>query len=508
MNSRPLLDARNITKAFPGVAALQGVNLAADAGEIVAIVGENGAGKSTLMKILAGVYPTGSFEGEVRLDGQPLHLRHVPDAEARGIVMIPQELSPVKEMSVAENVFLNREPTRFGVIQTDLMRRETAGLLREFELDVDPAAAMKTIRIAKQQLIEIAKALSKRARVIVLDEPTSALSPVESGHLFTRLRELKRAGMTCLYVSHRIAEVLEVADRVVVLRDGLVVGQDAVDNLNETTLISMMLGRAAGELYPREAHTRGVVVLELRDVSVPPVEPGLRNVVQDVNLRLHAGEILGLFGLMGAGRTELVMALFGAWPVPPAGEIRVRGKRVPVESPIDAIRAGLALLTEDRQRYGLVATLDVRRNISLGSLKHLTRLGVIDEQAEADLAETYVNDLGIRPPQLDRPVLNLSGGNQQKVLLARGLATKPTVLVLDEPTRGIDVGAKAEVFRLLNKLAQDGLAILFVSSELTEIRALSDRILVMCDGRIGGEFDRDATEEELLSCAIGSSAKR
>ena len=499
-----LLEAHRVTKTFPGVIALREVSESFQPGEIVGIVGENGAGKSTLMKILAGLYPFGSFEGELRLDGHLLRLRGVPDAERNGIVMIPQELSVVKEMSIAENIFLNREPGQFGVIDTARMRREAAALLSDFDLDVEPDIPMKELRIAKQQLVEIAKALVKSARLIILDEPTSALSSVESEHLFSRLRQLKERGITCLYVSHRINEVLALADRVVVLRDGRRVGSEEINKLSHTKIVSMMLGRDVLELYPLQPHPLGDVILELQNFSVPYVEFPDRNAVESINLQLRAGEVLGLFGLMGAGRTELVTALFGAWPVEPHGQVSIRGKPVRLKSPIDAIRAGMALLTEDRKRFGLVMSMDVQQNITLGSLARLSRMGLIDHHAETDLALSYVSNLAIKPPALQHPVINLSGGNQQKVLLGRGLATSPSILVLDEPTRGIDIGAKADVFHLLDRLAREGLAVLFISSELPEVLGVSDRILVMCNGRITAEFHRQqASEEAVLRSATG-----
>ena len=505
-SSLPLLEARSVSKDFPGVRALRDVTATFGRGEIVAVVGENGAGKSTLMKILAGAYPGGSFAGELIMDGQTLRLRNVPDAEAHGIVMIPQELSIVKEMSVAENMYLNQEPSRFGVINGRRMEREAAVALQSLGVDVDPHASIKTLRIAKQQLVAIAKALSKSARVIILDEPTSPLSLVESEQLFDHLRDLKRRGITCIYVSHRINEVLNLADRVVILRDGLLVGSEPTDDLSYMKVISMMLGRDVVELYRKQAHAIGEVVLELRDFSVPHLEVAGKNIVERVNLRLHAGEVLGLYGLMGAGRTELVTALFGAWPAEPHGEVRVRGERVHLRSPIDAIAAGMVLLTEDRGRYGLVMTLDVEQNISLSSLRSLSHMGLIDQRAETERAAEYVKRLNIKPPTLRHPVTNLSGGNQQKVLLARGLATKPSILVLDEPTRGIDVGAKAEIFHLLDRLAREGLAVLFISSEMAEVLGVSDRVLVMWNGHIAAELQSDeATEETVLKYATGGA---
>jgi D-xylose transport system ATP-binding protein len=500
----PFLAARGITKVFPGAAALVNVSLTAGRGEIVGIVGENGAGKSTLMKIIAGVYPAGNFEGEVELAGQKLELHDTAAAEAAGIVMIPQELNPVPEMTVAENIFLNREPLRFGVVSTARMNRQAREVLMDFELNIDPTAQMKTLGIARQQLVEIAAALSKKARILILDEPTSALSIHETENLFERLRELRARGVTCLYVSHRLAEVLELADRAFVLRDGRVSGDEPRAKLTHGTIVSMMLGRSIENPYPRKSGPPGDAVLEVKGFTVPYPDQPAKNVVEGVSFHVRSGEILGIFGLMGAGRTELLTALFGAWPVEPLGEVRVHGKRVRLTSPRQAIRAGIALLTEDRKRDGVVATWDVATNISLASLDHVSKVGVVRRRAETALAQYYVQNLAIRTPTLQEAMVNLSGGNQQKVLLGRWLATRPKILLLDEPTRGIDVGAKVEVFQLLNRLTNDGLAVVFVSSELPEILGMSDRIAVMCNGRITGEFQRgEATEEVVLLRATG-----
>jgi D-xylose transport system ATP-binding protein len=491
--------------AFPGALALDEVSADLREGEILGVVGENGAGKSTLMKILAGVYPAGSYDGTVQLDGQLLELHDVAQAEAIGIVLIPQELNVVPEFAVAEYLLLNREPRRFGVISRRRMIRTTARLLREFELDIDPEMPLKDLGTAHQQLVEITKALSKRARVVILDEPTSSLSIRESEHLFDRLRELKRHGVSCIYVSHRLSEVLAVADRVLVLRDGRAVGLHDARTLTEQRVVSMMLGRDIEDLLPKASAEQGATLLETRNFSVPhPTRPG-RSVVDDVSLEVRAGEVVGLFGLVGAGRTELAMALFGAWPVTPKGEVRIAGRPVRVTSPQAAIRAGLALLTEDRKRYGLVPNWSVEENLTLASFRSLSKLGVIRTARSRRLARAYVDELGVKTPSLGERIINLSGGNQQKVILARWLARRPRVLLLDEPTRGIDVGAKVEVFRLFNRLTEEGLGILFISSEVEEVLGMSDRILVMANGRITGEFARhDATEESVLSRAMGT----
>jgi ABC-type sugar transport system ATPase subunit len=502
-----MLSIDQVTMTFPGALALDRVSATLNRAEILGVVGENGAGKSTLMKILAGVYPAGTYEGSVLFDGTLLELQNVAQAEAIGIVLIPQELNVVPEFTVAEYVLLNREPRRLGVINRRAMIRTTAMLVREFELAIDPETPMKELGTAHQQLVEIVKALSKRARVVILDEPTSSLSIRESEHLFERLRELKRQSVSCIYVSHRLNEVLGLADRVLVLRDGEAVGLQPTAKLTQERVVSMMLGREIDDLLPKEAAESGETLLETRNFSVAhPTRPD-RQVVDDVNLEVRSGEVVGLFGLVGAGRTELAMALFGAWPVPPRGEVRVSGRPVQVSTPAAAIESGLALLTEDRKRYGLVPQWSVEENLTLASFGALSRLGVIRRARSRRLARAYVDDLGIKTPSLHEPIVNLSGGNQQKVILGRWLARTPRVLLLDEPTRGIDVGAKVEVFRLFNRLTREGIGILFISSEIEEVLGMSDRVVVMANGRITGEFARDeATEELVLSRAMGTPA--
>jgi ABC-type sugar transport system ATPase subunit len=507
MSEARFLEIRDVTMAFPGVVALENVSVAASRGEILGVVGENGAGKSTLMKILAGVHPSGSYQGDVLLEAVRLDFDGVADAEAVGIVLIPQELNVVPEFTVAEYIFLNREPRRFLVINRSEMVEATIRLLADFDLDISPDTPMKALGTAQQQLVEIVRALSKNARVVILDEPTASLSVRESSHLFERLRDLKRRGVTCLYVSHRLSEVLALADRVFVLRDGRPVGLDDSAGLSHARVVSMMLGRDLEDLFPKVTAMIGETLLELVDFGVRDPEAPEKRIVEGVNLELRAGEVLGLFGLVGAGRTELVMALFGAWPLAPDGDVRVRGRSVRVATPEQAISAGIALLTEDRKRYGLIPAWDVEENITLASLAKLSRVGLLRRDASRELAEHYVQSLGIKSRSLREPALNLSGGNQQKVILGRWLARAPQVLVLDEPTRGIDVGAKVEVFRLLNRLTREGLGVLFISSELEEILGMSDRILVMTGGRIAGEWSRDdATEEIVLARAMGAAA--
>jgi ribose transport system ATP-binding protein len=488
-----VLALRGISKAFPGVQALTGVDLDVCAGEVHAVVGENGAGKSTLMKIAAGVYTADA--GTVLLDDQPTDIDSPRRALERGISMIHQELNLAPNLSVAENVFLGRAPTRTGLIDWRRLYADADALVSRLGIDLDVRARVDELSVARQQMVEIAKALSLEARVIIMDEPTSALTDRETEALFGIIARLKAQGVALVYISHRLDEIFRVADRVTVLRDGQLVGTLPIGDASPARLIGMMVGRELTTLFPKQPAEIGEPVLELR---------GLRRagVLEDVSLVLRRREILGLAGLVGAGRTELVRALFGADPLD-AGEVLIEGKRVRIGSPRDAIRLGLGFVTEDRKLQGLVLGMTVRENATLASLGRIVRLGaLLDLRRERQLASELVTRLGVRTPSIEREVANLSGGNQQKVVVAKWLATGPRILILDEPTRGIDVGAKAEVHGLMSRLAQEGVSILMISSELPEILGMSDRILVMRQGRINGEFTREqATQEAILACA-------
>jgi ribose transport system ATP-binding protein len=489
----PLLGLRGITKAFPGVQALKGVDLDVGAGEVHAVVGENGAGKSTLMKIVAGVYAADA--GAVLLDGQPTDVDSPRRALERGISMIHQELNLVPNLSVAENVFLGRAPTRGGLVDWRRLDADADALATRLGISLDVRARVEHLSVARQQMVEIAKALSLDARVIIMDEPTSALTDRETEALFGIIARLKAHGVAVVYISHRLDEIFRVADRVTVLRDGQLVGTLPISEASPTRLIGMMVGRELTTLFPKEPVEIGEPVLEVR---------GLRRagVLEDISFVLRRREILGLAGLVGAGRTELVRALFGADPLD-AGEILIGGKRVRIRSPRDAIRLGIGFVTEDRKLQGLVLGMTVRENVSLASLRRIVRLGaLLDLGRERRLAVDLVDRLGVRTPSVEQEVANLSGGNQQKLVVAKWLATGPRILILDEPTRGIDVGAKAEVHALMSRLAGEGVSILMISSELPEILGMSDRILVMRQGRISGEFSREqASQEAILACA-------
>ncbi len=482
----PLLEMRAITKRFRGVLALDRVSFDLHPGEVHALVGENGAGKSTLMNILGGVYPT--YEGEIAIDGEVRHFPNVRAAENAGIAVVHQELSLVPEFSIAENVFLGREPRRFGVVAFDDLYRRAKDVLNELRLELDPHVPAGELGIGQQHLVEIAKALSRHARILVLDEPTAALTETEAEILFGILGHLRDAGAGIVYISHKLDEVFRLADRVTVLRDGRCVSTDATDAINAQQLIARMVGREVslwGGSAPADAVSSDVV-FEAKDVN-------------GVSFRVHRGEILGIAGLLGAGRSELLMAIFGAQRS--GGRIFINGKEVAIHQPADAIKAGIAFVTEDRKRYGLFLDHSVMVNLTLAAIREL--------ENETVAAQTAVDELHIKTPSLQSQVATLSGGNQQKVVLAKWLLTKPAVLLPDERTRGIDVGAKQEIYAEIRRLAAGGMAIVLVSSELPEVLGLSDRVIVLHEGRVTGAFDRDeATAEAVMACATGQSERR
>jgi len=505
--SHPILETRSLTKQFGGVVALRDVNLSVLEGEIHAICGENGAGKSTLIKILSGVYAAGTYEGEFLLRQQPRKFSSTRDAEEAGIAVIYQELALVPEMSVAENVFLGNEPHRFGVIDWHRLTARTRKVLEDLGLDVDPQTPIRALGIGQQQLVEIAKALVRKADILILDEPTAALADSEVDLLLELLRALRRRGITIIYISHKLKEILSLADRVTVLRDGRRVATLRVSETSERDLVSRMVGRAVGDLFPKETQTLGSPVLEVRGLTLYDAHLPQRKRIADVGFAVGRGEIVGIAGLMGAGRTELLTAIFGAYPGRCEGEIRVEGRAVRIDTPQDAIDAGIALVAEDRKRYGLLLEFPLPENLTLAALASVSRHGVIDRAAEISTCRRYLDDLKIRAPSVDCPANELSGGNQQKLVLAKWLLTEPRVLLLDEPTRGIDVGAKQEIYHLMNRLASQGLAILMVSSELEEVLGMSDRILVLHRGRIVAEFRHgEADMETVMRYAAGAAA--
>ncbi|HVZ80364.1 MAG TPA: ATP-binding cassette domain-containing protein [bacterium] len=498
-----LLELKNITKEFPGVKALDGVSFDLQKGEIHALCGENGAGKSTLIKILCGYHPAGSYGGEVRLDGQIVHFKDLGGSEEKGIALIAQELALVPEMSVAENLLLGRWPERGGFIQWDAVLREARRALDLVGLSIDPMLPVRELGIGQQQMIEIAKALSKKARILVLDEPTAALTESDAKRLLEFLKQLRRQGVSSIYISHRLEEVGRIADRVTVLRDGRSITTQPMAKLSQMTIISHMVGRKVKNLYPRPKTRAGKTLLGVKDFSVEdPANPG-RYVVCDVSFDVKAGEVLGIAGLMGSGRTALLSSLFGAARGRTQGSLWVEGKSHPLfHSPQKAIEAGVALVSEDRKRFGLVLESTVEENLILATMRRLVRHGFLDHSRILAECGTQVAAMRIKTPSLSVWVNKLSGGNQQKVVLGKWLMTKPRVLFLDEPTRGIDVGAKAEIYELMGQLAGQGIGIVLVSSDLPEILGLSHRVLVLNQGRMAAELKAgQATPERVLAAA-------
>ncbi|GAX91685.1 D-ribose transporter ATP-binding protein [Effusibacillus lacus] len=503
--SRFALEMEGITKEFPGVKALDRVTFQVAKGEIHAICGENGAGKSTLMKILSGFYPYGTYDGTIRIHGQERCFHSIEDAERSGIAIIYQELALVKELPVAENIFLGNEIASGGILNWNATYAEARKWLERVGLkNVDPRTAIGQLGIGKQQLVEIAKALSKRADILILDEPTAALTETEVEGLLDILKQLKREGVTCIYISHKLNEVFQIADSITVLRDGQTIATHPAGDLNEDKMIALMVGRELTNRFPPLDHEIGDVVLKVEDFSVPDPDQPETNLIDQLEFEVRAGEILGIAGLMGSGRTELAMSLFGEYLVKGHGRVTVDGQPVQIRSANDAIRAGIALVTEDRKRFGLVLNLDIKSNITLSSLNQVSSRGVIQANAEIRQSLDYVSQLRIKTPSVETVAGTLSGGNQQKVVLAKSLMTRPKVLILDEPTRGIDVGAKYEIYQIINELAKQGVAIILISSELPEVIGMSDRILVMHEGRINAQFIRgEATQEKIMQKATG-----
>ncbi|MGH9949320.1 MAG: sugar ABC transporter ATP-binding protein [Pyrinomonadaceae bacterium] len=498
----PLLEMRNIVKEFPGVLALDGVSFTLESGEFHALVGENGAGKSTLMKVLSGVYPAGTFGGEILIDDSVQHFRSVRESESAGIAIIFQELSLVKEMTVGENIFLGREPSRFGMIDWPKLYHEASTLLRDLHLDIDLRAAVGSLGIGRQQLVEIAKALSQNAKILVLDEPTAALTESEVETLFEILAKLKKRGVGLIYISHKLEEVFRMSDRVTVLRDGRTVGTHHASDLSKDKVIAEMVGREVGEIFPVSTHEFGDTALEVRGVTAYSVERPDVRVVDDVSFSVRKGEVLGIAGLMGSGRTELMTTIFGAWTGKTTNEMYVDGIRRTINSPADAIANGIGFVTEDRKRYGLILDQTISDNMTLAGLKPISGRFLTNRLRETAAVRGPMQTLNIRANSPLAGTGTLSGGNQQKVVLGRWLLTKPKVLFLDEPTRGIDVGAKQEIYSEINMLAKEGLAIVLVSSELPEVLGLSDRVIVLNRGRIAAEFTRGvATAEKVMSAA-------
>ena len=494
-DAAPLLEVGQVTKQFPGVKALQDVDLTLNRGEVLAVIGENGAGKSTLMKILAGVQPLDA--GEIRIDGKIVQLVSVEAALSQGIALIHQELNLADNLNVGANIFLGREPCRFGLIDHGRIHRESKQFLNSVGLKVDPATIVRELTVGKQQMVEIAKALSINARVLIMDEPTSSLSQRETENLFQVINDLRVSGVSIIYISHRLGEVKELADRVTVLRDGKNAGDLAREEITHDAMVKLMVGRDLSAFYQHTPRKPEGTVLKVTDLRTPahPEHP--------LSFEVQAGEIVGLAGLVGAGRTELLQTLFGITPSI-GGTIKMDGETVNPQNPIEAIRAGIALAPENRKQQGLVMEMALRENLSLPSLIRDQHHGFLNRQQEAKITEQMIKQMQIKTPSAEQEVRYLSGGNQQKVVLGKWLAMEPKLLLLDEPTRGIDVGAKQEIYGLMEELTRRGVAILFVSSEMEEVLGMSDRALVMHEGRLSGELARnELTEEAIMQLATG-----
>ncbi len=502
---KPILEMRGITKTFPGVKALSDVTFSVAPGEIHCLVGENGAGKSTLMKVLSGVHPHGTYSGDIVFDGKPQRFNRIADSERTGIAIIYQELALIPEMTVYENILLGNEIHRFGRIDWNETIKKASEMLAKVGLDVDPSAKVRELGVGKQQLVEIAKALCREVKLLILDEPTAALNEDDCDNLLDIIRDLKKQGVTCIMISHKLREVISIADTVTVLRDGhTVCTLDAKKGeVSEAALIKHMVGREIEDVFPKRTHKRSdEIMLQVRDWNAYSHALG-RQMLKNMSFTVKKGEIVGFAGLMGSGRTELARSLFGnpdGYSL--SGEIVLGGQARRVRNPHDAIRAGLAYASEDRKGNGLILMQDIKQNITLANLREISRRGIVDEFAEIKVADGYRTALGIKTPSIDQKVMNLSGGNQQKVSIAKWLFVKPGLLILDEPTRGIDVGAKYEIYLLMNRLVEQGMSIIMISSELPEVLGMSDRVYVVAAGRISGELPiAEATQEKIMALA-------
>jgi len=502
-----ILEMVDIVKDFPGVRALDHVNFRVKKGEILALVGENGAGKSTLVNILSGVYPYPEYEGDIYLNDELVRFHNTREAEKAGIGIIHQELNLLQDLTVAENIYLDRHPKNiFGRINWDQLYSDARKILNRLNMDIDPTMLLKELTVGKQQMVEIAKALSLNTKILVFDEPTSALTDTEINELFRVIKELKGKNVSIIYISHKLEEIKEIADEVAVLRDGSTIGDvESVKGITLDEVISKMVGRDIEDMFPKQAFERGEKTLEVKHINVKHPKLADKYLVKDVSFDAYKGEILGIAGLMGAGRTELVSAIFGIYDKIKSGDVYLNGEKLNIKSPQNAIDYGIGFITEDRKGEGLLLDKDLPFNMTLPAMQKFIEGNSIDHLREINTTQKFVDELNIKTPSVNVMVQKLSGGNQQKVVIGKWLITEPKVLILDEPTRGIDVGAKIEVYRLMNKLVEDGVTVIMISSELPEIMGMSDRILVMCEGEKVAELNhQNATKEKIMEYATGS----
>ncbi len=501
--SSPLLEMHDIVKCFGPVKALDGVSIRLEKGQILSLCGENGSGKSTLMKVLCGIYPHGDYQGEIFYQGEKLEPKNISDTEDLGIAIIHQELTMVKELSILENLFLGSELCKYGVMDYELMHFEAETLLEKVKLAVSPETKVGDLGVGQQQLVEIAKAMSKNAKLLVLDEPTAPLTESETEILLDLVKDLRDSGVSCIYISHKLGEVKAISDHICVIRDGTHIGTREASNMTTDDIITMMVGREMKQLFPREEHDIGEVVLEVKNVKAWDKANASIPKVRDASFNLRKGEILGVSGLVGAGRTELMECLYGCYLGKHEGQFFLNGQRLKTSTSRDALEAGIAMVPEDRKRNGIIPIMSVGQNISLAAIDQFSVGGIVNDTLEAIAIEEAVKKLTVKTPNTNSAIKNLSGGNQQKAILARFLMVNPSVLILDEPTRGIDVGAKYEIYKLMFKLVKSGISIIMVSSELPEVLGISDRVLVMHEGVIKGDLvNENLTQEIIMDCAL------
>lgn len=498
-----LLEMRNIVKCFGPVRALDGISISLNKGEILSLCGENGSGKSTLMKVLCGIYPHGDYDGDIIYSGKKIEPKNISDTENLGIAIIHQELTLVKELSILENLFLGSEICNHGILNHELMYYEAKLLLEKVNLSVSPETKVGDLGVGQQQLVEIAKAMSKNAKLLVLDEPTAPLTESETNILLNLVKELRESGVSCIYISHKLGEVKEISDHICIIRDGVHIGTRQAGDMATDDIITMMVGREMKQLFPREEHEIGDVVLQVKNVNAWDKANSAIPKVKNASFELRKGEILGVSGLVGAGRTELMECLYGSYLGKYQGEYFFEGQKLNIRNSKDALDIGIAMVPEDRKRNGIVPIMSVGQNMSLSALDSLSKYGVLDDTLESNTVKENIKQLTVKTPNAELAIKNLSGGNQQKAILARFLMINPSILILDEPTRGIDVGAKYEIYKLMFKLVKQGISIIMVSSELPEVLGISDRVIVMHEGTIKGDLiNKDLTQEIIMDCAL------
>ncbi len=505
MNSEYILQMKNVTKRFPGVVALRDVSISLKRGEVMAICGENGAGKSTLMKILSGSYTSKEYEGEIWIDGKVTDFSSVQVAEACGIEMVYQELNVMLDASLAENIYVGNLPMKGIVVDYKKLYSDTAVMLKRVGLELDPKQRVRGLNSGQMQMLSIARTLSKSPRIIVLDEPTSALTDKETDILMNTIDDLRREGVSFLFISHKLDEVFRIADKVVVMRDGAVVYENDVKSVTEDKLVEAMIGRTIDNMYPKQPAQIGEEVLRVEHLTVPHPSNKGQNIVEDISFSLRKGEILGIGGLVGAGRSEVLSAIFGYITRGVTKDLYLNGQKVNIRSPLDAIKHGMGYVTEERKQTGYIWVHSIRENLTLACLDKIFPRGIVDKNTEKELADQMFERLDIKAPSVETMLVNLSGGNQQKVVVGKWLLSQPTILLIDEPTKGIDVGTKAEIYKIMNELTHSGVSIIMVSSDMPELVSMSDRCLVLSNKHITGELTgSDITQENVMKAAIAS----